>query len=236
MNNAAVVSRDEWLELRNKLLTEEKEFTRRRDELSEARRQLPWVKVEQHYLFHNAGGELNLSAIFGDKSQLIVQHFMLGHDWQEGCPSCSFWADGFEGTTMHLAARDTAFVAISNAPYAVIANYKKRMGWTFDWLSSHGSSFNYDYHVSFSQSQIDSGSVEYNYRNSPISMNELPGISVFAKDESGQVFHTYSCYARGLDNMNVVYQYLDLLPKGRDEVDLKFPMAWVQRHDTYDNN
>lgn len=175
-----------------------------------------------------------LKQLFGDKSQLIVQHFMMGENWEEGCPSCSFWADGFNGTTVHLAARDAAFVAISNAPIDNIIRYKTRMGWHFDWLSSHGSPFNFDFHVSFSQDQIDSGSEEYNYQLSAINMDELPGISVFAKDESGAVFHTYSCYARGLDNVNSTYQYIDLLPKGRDEELLSYPQAWVRRHDQYE--
>jgi len=233
MNAENVVSRSDWLKARMALLEKEKNFMRQRDALSAERRRLPWVLVDKDYVFHSAQGNCSLAALFGNKSQLIVQHFMFGEDWNEGCPSCSFWADGFNGTSVHFAHRDATFIAVSNAPYAQIDSYKKRMGWQFDWVSCHGSGFNHDYRVSFEKSDIESGSIDYNYRQAPISMNELPGISIFIKDATGQIFHTYSCYSRGLDNMNVVYQYLDLLPKGRDEDSLDFTMAWVRRHDQY---
>jgi len=234
MKAPAVATRDEWLAARKELLAEEKAFMRQRDTLSAKRRQLPWVKVEKNYTFQGLNGERTLAELFGDKSQLIVQHFMFGEDWDQGCPSCSFWADGYNGITTHMAHRDAAFVAVSNAPYPQIDAYKRRMGWTFDWFSSHGSSFNYDYHVSFTKEQLESGSADYNFGKS-FGGEEAPGTSIFAKDDANNVYHTYSCYGRGLDNMNAAYQYLDLLPKGRDEDELQFPMAWVRRHDQYED-
>lgn len=233
MTQPAITSRDEWLHAREKLLAEEKAFLRQRDALSARRRQLPWVLVEKDYRFDGYNGQLSLADLFGDKSQLIVQHFMMGEDWEEGCPSCSFWADGFNGATVHMAQRDAAFVAVSNTSLAKIQAYKKRMGWDFDWVSSLGSSFNHDYQASFLPQEMDSGEVYYNFRKTQFPVSEAPGISVFARDKEGSVYHTYSCYARGLDNMNVAYQYLDLLPKGRDEDALDYPMAWVKRHDQY---
>ena len=188
---------------------------------------MPWVRVEKTYQFTAPDGAMNLRDLFGDPSQLIVQHFMMGEDWQEGCPSCSFWADGFDGTLAHFAARDTAFVAVSNAPLDRIESYKSRMGWDFPWVSAFGSDFSTDFHVTF-----PAGTGEYNYREKSGGPDELPGISVFARDGDA-VFHSYSTYSRGLDNMNVVYQYLDLTPKGRDEDTLPWPMAWVRRHDAY---
>ena len=234
MKAPAVVTRDEWLAARKKLLVDEKAFLRQRDALSAKRRQLPWVKVEKNYTFQGPDGERTLAELFGDRSQLIVQHFMFGEDWKQGCPACSFWADGFNGLTIHMAHRDAAFVAVSNAPYPQLDAYKRRMGWTFDWVSSHGTSFNEDYRVSFTKEQLESGTADYNFGTS-IGGEESPGTSVFAKDDAGEVFHTYSCYARGLDNMNAAYQYIDLLPKGRDEAGLQFPMAWVRRHDQYED-
>jgi len=233
VTNQNITSREQWLEARRALLENEKEFIRKRDALSLQRRQLPWVRVEKDYRFEDDNGTKTLIDLFGDKSQLIVQHFMMGEDWDEGCPSCSFWADGFNGTTVHLAARDAAFVSVSSAPLKKIQKYKQRMRWTFDWVSSHTSDFNTDFHVSFTEQQRAQGPCEYNFREVPISMSELPGISIFVKDLNNQVFHTYSCYSRGLDNMNVAYQYLDLLPKGRDEDHLDYAMSWVRRNDSY---
>jgi predicted dithiol-disulfide oxidoreductase (DUF899 family) len=233
MNAPQTANRDEWLAARKALLAEEKELLRKRDELSAKRRALPWVKVEEDYHFQGPDCEMTLADLFGDKSQLIVQHFMLGADWEEGCPSCSFWADGFNGTTEHIAHRDAAFVCVSNAPLVKIETYKKRMGWDFDWVSCQGSNFNYDYHASFTPEEMKKGKMEYNYRETSFPANEAPAVSIFAKDHAGNVYHTYSCYSRGLDNMNVTYQYLDLLPKGRDEDDLPHSMAWVKRHDQY---
>lgn len=234
MKAPAIVTRDEWLTARKELLEEEKAFMQQRDALSAKRRRLPWVKIEKNYTFDGPHGERTLAELFGNKSQLIVQHFMLGEDWEKGCPSCSFWADGYNGMTVHIGHRDAAFVAVSNAPYPQIDSYRRRMGWTFDWVSSHGSSFNYDYHVSFTKEQLESGSTAYNYGNS-FSGEEAPGISIFAKDDAKSVYHTYSCYARGLDNMNAAYQYIDLLPKGRDEDKLPFSMGWVRRHNEYED-
>ena len=229
---ANIVSRQEWLVARKELLASEKAFVASRDALSAQRRELPWVAVDETYTFHGPDGQQSLADLFKGKSQLIVQHFMFGEDWTEGCPSCSFWADGFNGTTIHMEHRDTAFVAVSSAPYKKLHAFKQRMGWSFDWVSTHGSDFNLNHQVTFNAEQIESGSVNYNYRDVPLNMEELPGISVFVKSEA-TIFHTYSCYSRGLDPMNVVYQYLDLLPKGRDEQRLEFPMAWVRRHDQY---
>ena len=222
-----IAPREDWLVARKALLAEEKAFQKARDALAEKRRALPWVAVEADYSFHGPGGEMSLRDLFGGHTQLIVQHFMMGADWEEGCPSCSFWADGFDGTIAHLAARDTGFVAVSSAPVERIEAYKARMGWVFPWVSCAGSSFNKDYHVTFGG---EDGS--YNYRPKQGDHAELPGISVFARDGDA-VFHSYSTYARGLDNMNVTYQYLDLTPKGRDEDALPWPMAWVRRHDRY---
>ncbi len=233
MKQANVATRQQWLDARQELLKQEKEFLRQRDALSSRRRQLPWVRVEEEYQFETPDGSRSLAQLFGDKSQLIVQHFMMGDDWEEGCPSCSFWADGFEGTTVHLENRDAAFVSVSNAGLPKIEAYKQRMGWNFMWVSSLGSNFNHDYQASFTAEQMAAESVYYNFRDTKFPASEAPGISIFAKDDAGQVYHTYSTYSRGLDNMNVAYQYLDLLPKGRDEESLPHPMAWVKRHDRY---
>ncbi|OED39398.1 thioredoxin [Chromatiales bacterium (ex Bugula neritina AB1)] len=234
MSNQKSVSRSEWLEARRVLLSAEKQLQRQRDAVSELRRELPWVLIDQPYQFQSTAGPLALADLFGPHSQLIVQHFMMGEDWDGGCPSCSLWADCYDGTTIHLEARDTAFVAVSNAPLDKILQYKQQMGWNFNWVSANGSTFNKDFNVSFSQEQRDAGPVDYNFRPTETSMDELPGISVFAKDESNAIYHTYSCYSRGLDNMNSIYQYLDLLPKGRDEDKLDYPMAWVRRHNQYE--
>lgn len=231
----SIVSRSEWLAARRELLLAEKSFTRQRDELSQRRRQLPWVIVKKDYRFQRAKGACTLSELFGDASQLIVQHFMLGPEWEAGCPSCSLWADGFNGTPVHMAQRDATFVAVSSAPLAKIEAYKARMGWTFEWVSCAGDTFNRDYHASFTQAEIDSGAVDYNFGQSSFPVTEAPGVSVFHKLDDGTVCHTYSCYARGLDMLNVTYQYLDLLPKGRNEDELTPPMAWVRRRDEYES-
>lgn len=233
MSQPEIVTRSQWEQSRKQLLLAEKQLQQQRDEVSAQRRNLPWVAVEKNYQFKSPGGTVTLADLFGAHSQLIVQHFMMGQSWDEGCPSCSLWADCFDGTTVHMQARDVAFCAVSNAPIDKIQAFKERMGWTFDWVSANGSDFSYDYHVSFSQSQRDAGPVDYNYRKLDTTMDELPGISVFTRDNSGDIFHTYSCYSRGLDNMNSIYQYLDLLPKGRDEESLDYPMAWVRHHDHY---
>lgn len=229
-----IVSRPEWLDARRKLLVQEKAFTRRRDELSASRRQLPHVRVDKPYVFDGPDGEESLLDLFADKSQLIVYHFMYGPEWDEGCPSCSFWADNFNGVPVHLARRDISFVAVSRARFETLEVYRKRMGWTFRWLSSFRSDFNRDYHVSFTPEEMDKGEMFYNFSETNFPSDEAPGISVFSKDDDGQIFHTYSAYARGLDMLNGAYHYMDLVPKGRDESDLPHTMAWLRRHDQYE--
>ena len=228
-----IVSKEAWLKARIDLLEQEKELTRQRDDLAKKRRELPMVRVEKAYAFEGPGGQETLADLFGDCSQLIVQHFMYGKGWGEGCPSCSFWADGFNGTTIHMQHRDAAFVAVSNAPLDEIEAYKKRMGWTFKWVSSHGTDFNRDYHVAFTEEERAAGPIFYNFKDNSFPANEAPGVSIFLKNAEDHVFHTYSCYARGLDILNSTYHYLDLLPKGRDEDDLPYTMAWLRRHDQY---
>jgi predicted dithiol-disulfide oxidoreductase (DUF899 family) len=229
-----VVSREEWVAARQELLRKEKALTRMRDELAGQRRALPWVRVDKQYAFDTPVGRRTLGELFDGRSQLIVYHFMLGPGWGEGCKSCSYLADHFDGTLVHLAARDVSFVAISRAPIAEIAAFKQRMGWNFRWASSHGSDFNFDYHVSFPKDEQAKGKVYYNYRVGGFPSEEAPGVSVFHKDAAGRVFHTYSAYARGLDPLVGTYAFLDLVPKGRDEQELDFTMEWVRHHDRYD--
>jgi predicted dithiol-disulfide oxidoreductase (DUF899 family) len=229
----AIVSQNEWLAARKALLAKEKEFSKARDQLSAARRALPWVKVEKSYVFDGPAGKETLADLFGAKSQLLVYHFMLGPGWVQGCPSCSFLADHFDGAVAHLAQRDVTLVVVSRAPLAEIDAYKKRMGWKFKWVSSYGNDFNRDFHVSFSKDEV-AGEVEYNYAMGKFPSEEAPGISAFIKDEAGGVFHTYSSYARGLDILLGTYNFLDLAPKGRDEDGLPWSMAWVRRHDEYE--
>ncbi len=233
-----VVSHAKWLAARSEFLKKEKEFTRLRDELSRQRRALPWEKVEKRYEFDSSRpdgnrGKVTLSDLFDGRSQLVVYHFMLGPGWEAGCPSCSYLADHFDGSTIHLANRDTTLAVISRAPLAEIEAFKKRMGWKFEWVSSFGSDFNYDYHVSFTPEERASGKVEYNYAKAEFPADEGPGLSVFAKDAAGEVFHTYSSYARGLDILVGAYNFLDMTPKGRDEDGLGFTMSWVRHHDRY---
>ena len=227
-----IVSGTEWLAARKALLAKEKELTRLRDDLSQQRRELPWVKVEKTYVFDGPSGKETLSDLFAGRSQLIVDHFMFGADWQEGCPSCSFWADTYDGVVVHLEQRDASFVVVSRAPLDKLEAYRKRMGWSLKWVSSLNNDFNRDYHVSFTPAEQNTA--VYNYRADGFGSSEAPGVSVFAKDAAGSIFHTYSCYARGLDALNGAYQLLDLIPKGRDEQGLPHPMAWVRRHDRYD--
>lgn len=228
--NHKVVTANEWIEARKELLLKEKELTRARDALSEARRALPWERVDTRYVFDGPSGEETLAQAFGGKSQLVVYHFMFAPDWKEGCKSCSFWADQFERNVIHLAHRDTTLIAVSRAPYAKLAAYAQRFGWTFKWLSSERNNFNFDYHVSFDSKQPKP---IYNYAPKTMKMEELPGLSVFTKDEEGTVFHTYSTYGRGLDMFNTAYQVMDLLPKGRDEEKVG-NMGWLRRRDEYD--
>ena len=235
VDNPKVVSREEWLAARKKLLAREKRLTRERDAIAAERRQLPWVKVEKNYAFDSPSGKKTLADLFNGKSQLIVYHFMFGPDWQEGCPSCSFIMDHTDGALAHLAQRDVSFAAISRAPLSKIEAFKKRLGWKFNWVSSNGTDFNYDYHVSFTSEQKAQGKVEYNFDLTEFPSAEAPGISVFYKDKSGNIFHTYSAYARGAEAPLGTYAYLDLVPKGRDEDSLAFTMAWVRHHDRYDS-
>jgi predicted dithiol-disulfide oxidoreductase (DUF899 family) len=233
IENPRVVSPAEWLAARKALLTKEKEFTHQRDALSTERRKLPWVSVDKEYVFDAPGGKQTLADLFAGRSQLIVYHFMFGPGWEEGCPSCSFLGDHFDGSVVHLAHRDVTFLAVSRARLQQIEAFKKRMGWRFKWVSSFGSDFNRDYHVSFTNGERENGKVYYNYQMSEFPSEEGPGLSVFYKYQSGAVFHTYSTYGRGLDIFLGAYNFLDLAPKGRDEEGLKFTMAWVRHHDKY---
>jgi predicted dithiol-disulfide oxidoreductase (DUF899 family) len=233
MPNHPVVSREEWLEARKAHLAKEKQFTRLRDQLSAERRAMPWVKVVKPYVFEGPRAKLTLGDLFDGRRQLIVYHFMLGPGWQEGCPSCSFLADHMDGAVVHLAQRDVTLLAVSRAPLGQIEAFKKRMGWRFTWVSSYGSDFNFDYHVSFTKEEMARGEVEYNFGPREFPSEEAPGLSVFYRDEHGEIFHTYSAYARGLDLLVGAYNYLDLAPKGRDEDALAFTMAWVRHHDRY---
>jgi len=228
-----VVSREEWLAARKAHLAKEKELTRLRDQLSQHRRDLPWVRVEKEYVFDGPKGKETLSQLFDGRGQLIVYHFMFGPDWSEGCKSCSFWADNFNGIIVHLNHRDATMIAISKAPLQKLEAFKKRMGWSFKWVSSFANEFNRDFHVSFTPEELKSGQVYYNYAVGNFPVEEGPGISIFYKDEQGNIYHTYSCYARGLDMLNCAYHYLDLLPKGRDEEGLSYGMEWVRHHDKY---
>jgi predicted dithiol-disulfide oxidoreductase (DUF899 family) len=233
IENPQVVSQAEWLAARRDLLAKEKSFSHQRDALSAARRELPWVKVQKEYAFDAPGGRETLADLFGGKSQLIVYHFMFGPGWEQGCPSCSLISDHLDGSIVHLAQRDVALVVVSRAPLPELEAFKQRMGWRFKWVSSYGSDFNGDYHVSFTPEEIAQGKVVYNYQPRGFSGEEAPGASVFYRDGTGAIFHTYSCYARGLDILIGAYNYLDLVPKGRDEEGLAHSMAWVRHHDRY---
>ena len=230
-----IVSHEEWLAARREHLRREKEFTRLRDDLSRERRELPWERVEKDYIFEGPNGRESLSDLFGGKSQLVIYHFMFGPDWGEGCKSCSFWADNFNGIDVHLKHRDVTLIAVSRAPFDKLDAYKERMDWSFKWVSSFGSDFNRDYRVSFVPEDKKEGKVDYNYALQPFPSDEAPGISVFYKDAAGKIFHTYSSYGRGLDMLNGAYHYLDLVPKGRDEGGLPYAMAWLRHRDKYDD-
>jgi predicted dithiol-disulfide oxidoreductase (DUF899 family) len=233
MEKHAIVSRDQWVEARTRLLAREKEFTRLRDQLSEERRRLPWMRVDKDYVFEGPNGPETLADLFAGRSQLVVYHFMYGPDWEKPCKSCSFWADSFNGIVAHLEQRDAAFAAVSRAPLPKLQTFAKRMGWGFKWVSSGDGAFNYDFGVSFTPEDLAKGEVTYNYAPRKASMSDLPGISVFFKDKNGAIYHTYSCYARGLDMLNTAYHYLDLVPKGRDEAGLPYTMSWVRIRDEY---
>ncbi|MFK7803505.1 MAG: DUF899 domain-containing protein [Anaerolineae bacterium] len=235
MNNQKIVSREEWVAARTAYLAKEKEFTRQRDALSQERRELPWVQVDKDYAFDGPNGKESLAELFDGRSQLIVYHFMYGPDWKEGCPSCSFWADNYNGAIVHLNHRDITMLAVSRTSLANINAYKQRMGWDFKWVSSLENDFNFDFQVSATAEQLEDQSWVYNYKQSTgWAAEEMPGISVFYKNEKGEIFHTYSTYSRGLDMLNGAYHYMDLVPKGRDEDDLSFTMAWLKRNDSYE--
>jgi predicted dithiol-disulfide oxidoreductase (DUF899 family) len=230
-----VVAREDWLAARVALLAKEKEFTRQREELCQQRRALPWVKVDQAYVFDGPNGRETLAELFESHSQLVVYHFMFTPEWDEGCLHCSFWADSFDGNSIHLNHRDVAFVAISRAPLTKIEAFQKRMGWHFKWVSAFGSDFNFDFDVSFTPQQLEAGTAFYNYTRANPGMEDREGISVFYKDKTGAIYHTYSCFARGIDMVNSAYQFLDLVPKGRDEGLLEGPQDWVRHHDRYED-
>jgi predicted dithiol-disulfide oxidoreductase (DUF899 family) len=233
IENHRIVSRDEWLVARKRLLIREKKLTHEKDAIAAERRQLPWVKVEKNYVFDSPSGKKTLADLFGGKNQLIVYHFMFGPDWSEGCPSCSFNMDHVDGSLVHLAQRDVSFAAISRAPSSKIESFKKRMGWKFNWASSYANDFNRDYGVFLTKEESGSGNC-YNFGTSGFPSEEAPGISVFYK-KGEEIFHTYSTYARGAEAVLNTYNYLELVPKGRDEEGLYFPMAWVRHHDRYED-
>ena len=228
-----VVSSNEWLEARKMLLKKEKEFTMLRDQLSQERRNLPWVAVDKEYTFEGPKGKETLSELFDGRGQLIVYHFMFDPSWDAGCPSCSFWADNFNGIIVHLNQRDVTMVAVSKAPYNKLAQYEKRMGWNFKWVSSYDTDFNFDYNVSFRPEEVAKKEGMYNFTIQDPLTTQREGVSVFCKDPEANIFHTYSAYARGIDILNVAYHYLDLVPKGRDEANNEFRQFWVRRHDEY---
>jgi predicted dithiol-disulfide oxidoreductase (DUF899 family) len=232
--NRPVVSKAQWIEQRKTLLAREKELTRLRDQIARERRALPWERVETDDVFEAPEGRRTLGELFGDRRQLLVQHFMLAPGWEQGCPSCSFMADHTDGMNVHLAHRDVSFVAISRAPLAEIERFRRRMGWRFKWVSSHGTDFNYDFGVSFTPQEVARGKLHYNYGEWPMASEEWPGISVFYKDDAGEIFHTYSTYGRGVEVMMGTYAMLDLTPKGRDEGDGPYKMDWVRHHDRYE--
>src|SRR5262245_38269407 len=231
-----IVSREEWLAARKQHLAREKDLTRLRDELARERRRLPWVKLEKRYVFDGPRGREGLGDLFGGRSQLVVYHFMFGPEWKEGCPSCSFTSDHVDGALAHLAARDVSLVLVSRAPLARIQAFQARMGWRFKWVSSYGSDFNRDFHVAFTRDEVARGEVDYNYTRQAFPSEEAPGISVFYRDATGDVFHTYSSYGRGIEPLVGTYAILDMVPKGRDEDQLGFSMEWVRHHDRYESD
>jgi predicted dithiol-disulfide oxidoreductase (DUF899 family) len=229
-----VVSREKWLEARKALLATEKEETKLRDKIRAERQKMPWVKVDKTYMFDTPAGKKTLADLFDGRSQLMIYHFMFGPDWEAGCPGCSFLADHIDGTLAHLNNHDVTLVCVSRAPLDKIETYKKRMGWKFPWLSSFGSDFNFDYHVSFTKEELDSGKVFYNFRETSgdDANDELPGMSAFFRDDAGNVYHTYSDYARGGEEILTTLMILDRAPKGRNETST---LSFVKRHDEYED-
>jgi predicted dithiol-disulfide oxidoreductase (DUF899 family) len=231
MTDHKVVSEAQWVEARKELLSREKELTHLMEKVNEERRALPWVKVTKNYVFDTPQGRKTLSDLFDGRSQLIVYHFMFNPDWNAGCTGCSFISDHVDGANMHLKHNDVTYVAVSRAPLEKLLAYRKRMGWKFPWVSSEGSDFNYDYHVSFTKEEIAKGKAEYNFEKTKVTMEDLHGTSVFIKDADGTIYHTYSAYARGDERGLGAFMYLDLTPNGRNETST---MSWVKRHDEYD--
>jgi len=234
MTTHPVISREEWIAARRQHLAREKELTRLRDQVSRERRALPWVRVSEPYVFDGPDGKESLADLFEGRSQLIVQHFMFDPSWDEGCKSCSFWVDNFDGVVVHLNHRDVSFALVSRAPIATLQAYRQRMGWRVKWVSSLRTTFNRDYHVSFTPEERETRQAYYNYATGSFPAPEAPGVSVFHKDADSAIYHTYSCYSRGLDTLNGAYQLLDLVPKGRDEGGLSYTMEWLRHHDRYD--
>ena len=232
--NHPVVSRDRWLAERKRLLAQEKELTHLRDRIASERRALPWVRMDKPYVFDTLQGPRQLGDLFEGRRQLLVQHFMLGPGWEQGCPSCSYMADHVAGMQVHLEHRDVSFLAVSRAPLAEIERFRQRMGWQFPWVSSHGNDFNRDFHVSFTPQERAKGPVEYNYGPMNFPQDEAPGVSAFYRADDGTVFHTYSTFGRGVEVMMGTYNMLDLMPKGRDERDVPMKMEWVRHHDRYE--
>ncbi|HTJ78943.1 MAG TPA: thioredoxin family protein [Rariglobus sp.] len=229
-----IVSREEWTTARQKFLAKEKEFTRLRDQLSRERRELPWVKVDRAYTFESTDGKRSLADLFEGRGQLVVYHFMFGPGWEEGCRGCSYVADHFDGCLPHLHARDVSLAVVSRAPLAELLPFKRRMGWKFPWVSSAGNDFNRDHHVSWTADELAEGKVYYNYAFRETPMEEMPGLSVFARGADGAIYHTYSTYSRGLDILLGTYNLIDLTPKGRDEAGFEMPMEWLRYHDRYE--
>jgi len=229
-----VVSRERWLAERKALLAREKELTQLHDRIAGERRALPWVRIDKRYEFDAPEGRRTLAELFEGRRQLVVQHFMFAPGWEQGCPSCSFMADHIDGAMPHLAQRDLTLLVVSRAPLADIERFRRRMGWRFKWVSSFGTDFNRDFGVSFTAEERASGAVHYNYVTQPFPQEEAPGISVFYKDDAAEVFHTYSTYGRGVELMMGTYELLDIAPKGRDEAQLPYTMAWVRHHDRYE--
>jgi predicted dithiol-disulfide oxidoreductase (DUF899 family) len=234
MATQKTVTREDWLAARLDLLEQEKALTRQRDAVTRARQALPRVRVDQDYVFQSEVGDETLGDLFAGRSQLMIYHFMFGPDWEEGCKSCSLIAEGFDGPDIHLAQRDVTFLVASRAPLDKLLAFRDRLGWKFKWVSSLGTDFNRDFQVSFTEDEI-AGEVNYNYAKGKFPMTEAPGLSVFYKEPDGAIYHTYSCYGRGLDALMGTYQYLDLVPKGRDEENLPYSMDWVRHHDRYED-
>ncbi|MCC6677319.1 MAG: thioredoxin family protein [Phycisphaerales bacterium] len=230
-----IVSREEWLKERIALLAEEKELTRRRDALAGKVRELPWVRVDKSYIFEAPTGKVSLADLFGDRGQLIVYHFMFDPTWSQGCKSCSFIADHYNGIVVHLAQRDISFITVSKAPIAKIELFRARMGWMFPWVSGSDTDFGRDFGVSFTDEELADGAAVYNFTTKPYPIRELPGLSVFMRNDRGEIYHTYSAFARGLENFITAYQYIDITPRGRDEARTG-GMGWLRHHDRYDDS